>query len=80
MKAVGIQASTYHRIHAALSARLMPVLAGPKALEALKAYAHMATGGRIAVVQVTNALAEPGDLWQGASCKEQVRAASRRSD
>jgi len=63
LKALGIQVSTYHRLHAAFAARLMPVLAGPRALEALKAYAQVAAGGRMAVVQVTSSLAEAGDIF-----------------
>ncbi len=63
VKAAGVQASTCHRIHAAFSAHLMPVLAGPKALEALRAYAQVASAGRMAVIQVTSGLVEPGDIF-----------------
>jgi len=63
LKALGIQVSTYHRLHAAFAAKLMPVLAGPRALEALRAYAQVATGGRMTVVQVTSSLAEAGDVF-----------------
>ncbi len=63
LKAHGVQASTYQRMHAAFAAKLLPVLAGPRALDALKVYAQVATGGRVAVVQVTTSLAEAGDVF-----------------
>ena len=63
LKTLGIQVATYQRLHAAFAARLVPVLAGPRALEALRAYAQVATGGRIAIVQVTSSLAEAGDVF-----------------
>jgi hypothetical protein len=50
-------------VHAGFAAKLLPVLAGPRALDALKAYAQVATGGRLTVVQVTTSLAEVGDIF-----------------
>ena len=63
LKASAIPTATYQRVHAAFSAKLLPVLAGPRALDALKAYAQVATAGRLSVLQVTTALAEAGDVF-----------------
>ena len=63
MKALGIPPPTWQRIHSAFAARLLPLLAGPRSLDALHAYAQVATDGRIVVVQVTTALTEQSDIF-----------------
>jgi hypothetical protein len=63
MKGLGIPPQTWQRVHSAFAARLLPLLAGPRALDALRAYAHVATGGRMVVVQVTTALTESSDIF-----------------
>ena len=62
-KSAGILVPTWLRLHAAFAAKLFPVVVGPRAVDALAAYAQVATCGRIAVVQVTGALSEPGDIF-----------------
>jgi hypothetical protein len=61
-KAVGLSPRIASRIHAAVSARLLPVLAGPGAYAALDAYARVACGGRIFSAHVTPSFLEPTDL------------------
>lgn len=63
MKALGIPPPTWQRVHSAFAARLLPLLAGPRSLDALRAYAQVATGGRMVVVQVTTALTEESDIF-----------------
>jgi hypothetical protein len=63
MKALGIPPQTWQRVHSAFAARLLPLLAGPRSLDALRAYAQVATGGRMVVVQVTTALTEESDIF-----------------
>jgi hypothetical protein len=63
LKSVGVPALTYQRLHAAFAANLLPVIAGTKAIDALNAYAHVATGGRILIVQATPSLTDPGDVF-----------------
>ena len=62
-KAAGIPVPAWPRLHAAFVARLFPVITGPRAIDALAAYAQVAASGRISVVQVTGALSEPGDIF-----------------
>jgi len=62
-KAAGTPVPTWPRLHAAFAAKLFPVVIGPRAVDALAAYAQVAASGRIALVQVTGALSEPGDIF-----------------
>ena len=52
-----------YRIHSAIRAGLLPVLAGPRALNALEAYARVTCGGRIFRLNVAPSFLEPGDLF-----------------
>jgi len=63
MKALGVPPPTWQRMHASFAARLLPLIAGARSLDALRGYAQVATGGRMVVVQVTNALTEESDLF-----------------
>jgi hypothetical protein len=62
-KAAGVPVQTWQRLHSTFAARLMPVLCGARSMDALGAYAHVATSGRIITVQVTTALSEVGDVF-----------------
>lgn len=61
-RARGIEPSVMMQLHAALSARLMPVTLGPAALAVLVAYAHAACGGRFLVLHISPAVVQPRDL------------------
>jgi hypothetical protein len=63
LKWLGVPATAYQPIHAAFAGGLLPVVAGSRALEALRAYAHVATGGRSIVVQATSAFADVQDIF-----------------
>lgn len=62
-KAMGIPTTVYQPIHAAFAGALLPVVAGSRALEALRAYSHVATAGRCVVVQATSAFADVQDIF-----------------
>ena len=62
-KGASVPSTAYQPIHAALASGLLPVVGGSRALEALRAYAHVVTGGRIIVVQATSALADVQDIF-----------------
>jgi hypothetical protein len=62
-KAAGVPVRVFGRIHAAVRAGLMPLLAGPRALRALEAYARVVCGGRMFRVNVAPSYLEPGDLF-----------------
>jgi hypothetical protein len=51
------------RLHAAVVARLLPVVAGPGALASLLSYADAACGGRCVVINVSPTMLEPADLF-----------------
>jgi hypothetical protein len=63
LRAIGVATTTYQPIHAAFAAGLIPIVSGPRALEALEAYAHVICAGRILVVGVTSAIADVQDLF-----------------
>lgn len=63
LKARGIDPFVGMRLHAAISANVMPVLCGPLAVAALDAYADVVFGGRLVKVHVTPTLMEPADLF-----------------
>jgi len=87
LKAMGVPTTAYQPIHAALAGGLLPVVAGSRALEALLAYAHVATGGRSLVIQATSAFGDVQDLFgrvverhfipQAAGLIDVVRAATK---
>lgn len=62
-KSAGVPVPAWQRLHAAFSAKILPVLACPYALDALSAYAQVATAGRIAIIEVTGAISEPSDIF-----------------
>lgn len=62
-KAEGLTAFHFQQMHAALSARLVPVLAGPAAQTAVEAYARVVTAERLVVVNVSALAVEPADLF-----------------
>lgn len=63
LKAVGLPARVTSCLHSAFAGGLVPLLAGPSALETLDAYAQVATGGRLVVVQASAGLVEPGQIF-----------------
>jgi hypothetical protein len=62
-KASGVPLKVSYRIHSAIRAGLLPVLAGPRALNALEAYARVICGGRIFRINVAPSFLEPGNLF-----------------
>lgn len=58
----GVEPSLMLQIHAAVSARLMPVTMGPSALSALAAYAHGTCGSRLLIVHVSPGAIQPHDF------------------
>ena len=62
-KAAGVPSKVGGRIHSAFCEGLMPVLAGPRALNALEAYARVVCGGRIFRVNVSPSFIEPVDIF-----------------
>jgi hypothetical protein len=62
-KAAGVPVRVSGRIHAAIQAGLMPLLAGPRALKALEAYARVTCGERMFRVNVAPSYLDPGDLF-----------------
>jgi hypothetical protein len=63
LKSMGVPSEAYKPIHAAFAGCLLPVVAGNRAVEALRAYAHVATSGRCVVVQATSAFADVQDIF-----------------
>lgn len=63
LKSMGVPTTAYQPIHAAFAGGLLPVVAGNRAVEALRAYAHVATSGRCVVVQATSAFADIQDIF-----------------
>lgn len=62
-RAEGVSPDALTRIHAAIKARLMPLVVGPRALRALHAYARVTCGGRIFRIHATPSLFEPSDIF-----------------
>lgn len=62
-KASGVPVKVGGRVHSALRAGLMPILAGPRSLKALEAYARIVCGGRMFRVNVAPSYLDPGDLF-----------------
>lgn len=61
-KAKGLSPVAGLRIHAALSARLLPMVTGPHGMRALESYARVTCGGRVLRIHATPALLEPAEL------------------
>jgi len=61
--AAGVPATVPLRIHAALTSRVLAVVGGPRAVNALDAYASVACGGRIFRVHASPNFLEPSDLF-----------------
>lgn len=61
-RARGIEPSLMMQLHAAIVARLMPVVLGPGSLAALAAYAYGACGGRLWVMHMSPGTIHPRDL------------------
>jgi len=60
------------RLHAAVSANVLPVLVGALGVAALEAYADVVFGGRLVKVHVTPTLIEPADLFGRPDPEHQV--------
>lgn len=63
-RAKGVDPSQMLRIHAAVSAGMMPVTVGSGGLAALSAYAQAACGNRLLVVHVSPGSIAPRDLYE----------------
>lgn len=62
-KGAGLPTAAYQPLHAAFASGLLPVVAGSRAIDALHAYAHVATGGRSLLIQANSALADVQDIF-----------------
>lgn len=71
-KTLGISSRVPKVLHSAFLSGAMPVLAGPGAFEALRAYASCVTGGRYLWLPISPHTLDPGDLFG------QVDSASQR--
>jgi len=63
-RAKGVDPAQMLRIHAALSARMMPITIGPGGLAAIAAYAQAACGNRLVVMHVSPGSITPRDLYE----------------
>ncbi len=61
-RARGVDPSIMLPLHAAISAQLVPVVMGPRALACLAAYSHAVCGDRLAVLHTSPAFCQPSDL------------------
>ncbi|MGE4264030.1 MAG: hypothetical protein AB7E46_06105 [Desulfovibrio sp.] len=61
-RARGVAPASMMQLHAAVAARLMPVLVGPGGLATLAAYAYTACGNRLAILHVSPGFIQPSDL------------------
>ena len=62
-KGRGLPPAAYQPLHAAFASGLLPVVAGSRAIDALYAYAQVATAGRSVTVQATTSVADVQDLF-----------------
>jgi hypothetical protein len=63
LRAAGVAPAVGLRLHAALAARTLPILAGPRALDVAEAYARAVAGGRSTCVHVTPGLQDPAGVF-----------------
>jgi hypothetical protein len=62
-KATQVPLKVFWRIHAAISSRLLPVLAGPQSIKALEGYARVACGARVFRIHASPSFFEVSDLF-----------------